>query len=57
MLTAHYPDVSFMFREILDWEVRVEVVQRCERGIGVCETRVCEASESVVVAVRFPYLC
>ena len=57
MLTAHYPDVSFMFREILDWEVRVEVVQRCERGIRVCETRVCEASESVVVAVRFPYFC
>ena len=52
LLTTHYPDVSFMLREILDGKVRVEVVERRERGIGVCETRVCEASESIVVAVR-----
>ena len=50
-LTAHNPDVFFMFGEALDWEIRASFLQRCEGMAGVGDAGVFEPRLGVVVAV------
>lgn len=50
-LTAHDPDIFFVFGEVLDREVRRGFFERCQDMVWVCDAGVFQAREGIVVAM------